>query len=186
MQNGEAFDAEYYAEANPDVKAALGTDEQALYSHYVNFGKAEGRRACAPPVNDPVSGATLVDSYQTTAMSGEVMVDTYSNGIKVLRVIAGNGQVDDEYLLLRTDYSDGLLDEDGNGIDDRDPLNSCGYTDLNFNFIIDGAPSRPDYVSESRLRGYELCEHGVLNGFYYCSNPECVARLEQSKRGHSY
>ena len=43
----ESFDAVYYANQNPDVVAIFGTDAQTLYSHYVNFGKAEGRYANA-------------------------------------------------------------------------------------------------------------------------------------------
>ncbi|MCR5502300.1 MAG: hypothetical protein K6F53_04785 [Lachnospiraceae bacterium] len=39
----DSFDAEFYAAAYPDVVAALGSTEQALYGHYVKFGKAEGR-----------------------------------------------------------------------------------------------------------------------------------------------
>lgn len=34
MPDGELFDAEYYAEHNPDVVAAIGTDMHALYAHY--------------------------------------------------------------------------------------------------------------------------------------------------------
>ena len=40
------FDAEFYAANNPDVVAALGTEELALYTHYVMNGRNEGRRAC--------------------------------------------------------------------------------------------------------------------------------------------
>ena len=43
MSDGQTFDAEFYAETYPDVVAALGSSESALYSHYVNYGKAEGR-----------------------------------------------------------------------------------------------------------------------------------------------
>ncbi len=39
------FDASYYAEKNPDVVAAFGTDANVLYSHYVNNGIHEGRNA---------------------------------------------------------------------------------------------------------------------------------------------
>lgn len=39
------FDPEYYAEQNPDVVEAVGTDTTALYNHYVNSGKSEGRAA---------------------------------------------------------------------------------------------------------------------------------------------
>lgn len=43
MADGTVFDADFYAETYPDVKQALGTDEAALYNHYVTYGKAEGR-----------------------------------------------------------------------------------------------------------------------------------------------
>ncbi len=48
--DGTIFDAEYYAQTYPDVANAVGTDRDALYNHYVTFGKAEGRLACAPTV----------------------------------------------------------------------------------------------------------------------------------------
>lgn len=43
MADGQIFDAEYYAKANPDVAAQFGTDEDILYEHYKNFGSQEGR-----------------------------------------------------------------------------------------------------------------------------------------------
>ena len=44
MPDGMVFDAEYYAQNNPDVVAALGTDENVLYNHYKEHGQAEGRK----------------------------------------------------------------------------------------------------------------------------------------------
>jgi hypothetical protein len=44
MKNGDVFDAAYYAQANPDVTAALGTSPKALYRHYLKYGKKEGRK----------------------------------------------------------------------------------------------------------------------------------------------
>ena len=39
MQDGGIFDADYYAQNNPDVVKAYGTtDPSTLYSHYENFG----------------------------------------------------------------------------------------------------------------------------------------------------
>lgn len=46
MADGTIFDAEYYANTYPDVKAAFGTNETLLYQHYKNYGRAEGRKAC--------------------------------------------------------------------------------------------------------------------------------------------
>ena len=43
MPDGQTFDAEFYAKTYPDVVDALGNSESALYSHYVNYGKTEGR-----------------------------------------------------------------------------------------------------------------------------------------------
>ena len=43
MPDGTQFDAEYYAQANPDVVAVYGTDANLLYQHYVTNGKNEGR-----------------------------------------------------------------------------------------------------------------------------------------------
>ena len=45
MPDGTSFDAEYYANSNPDVVAAVGKSETALYKHYVEYGKKEGRLA---------------------------------------------------------------------------------------------------------------------------------------------
>ena len=42
-----AFDAAYYAETNPDVAAACGTDEASLLRHYLSSGQAEGRKPSA-------------------------------------------------------------------------------------------------------------------------------------------
>lgn len=39
----DVFDAKYYADTYPDLKAAYGYDEAALYKHYMQFGLAEGR-----------------------------------------------------------------------------------------------------------------------------------------------
>ncbi|MDE7478614.1 MAG: CapA family protein [Lachnospiraceae bacterium] len=48
MPDGTIFDSDYYAYTYPDVVAELGTDTSALYQHYVNFGKTEGRFATNP------------------------------------------------------------------------------------------------------------------------------------------
>lgn len=58
MADGTVFDAEFYAQTYPDVKEALGTDENALYQHYVTFGRSEGRLPFAPaPMAQAAGGA---------------------------------------------------------------------------------------------------------------------------------
>ncbi|MBP5494409.1 MAG: hypothetical protein J6X97_04875 [Lachnospiraceae bacterium] len=37
------FDAEFYAKAYPDVVSVFGDSPEALYKHYLDYGKAEGR-----------------------------------------------------------------------------------------------------------------------------------------------
>lgn len=58
MSDGTVFDVEYYATNNPDVVAALGTDEAALYGHYINNGKNEGRKPCADNVTTETNAPT--------------------------------------------------------------------------------------------------------------------------------
>lgn len=48
MPDGTIFDAEYYAEQYPDVVNEFGNETEALYQHYVYFGKAENRLATNP------------------------------------------------------------------------------------------------------------------------------------------
>ena len=37
MPDGNVFDADYYAESNPDVVAVFGNDANILYVHYLLF-----------------------------------------------------------------------------------------------------------------------------------------------------
>ena len=67
-----AFDAAFYASQYPDVVAAFGNDEQMLYLHYVNSGKAEGRFANAQE-------ATVASAVNSTAQ-GEV-ANTKNDGV---------------------------------------------------------------------------------------------------------
>lgn len=43
----EVFDASYYYSAYPDVAAAFGMNEKALFEHFVNHGVREGRSGSA-------------------------------------------------------------------------------------------------------------------------------------------
>lgn len=61
MEDGTVFDAEYYAQMYPDVVAELGTEESALYQHYVIFGRSEGRQS----VNPAASASVTINSFDT-------------------------------------------------------------------------------------------------------------------------
>lgn len=41
------FDADYYSRTYPDLAAAFGTDENALFNHFVSYGIQEGRSCSA-------------------------------------------------------------------------------------------------------------------------------------------
>lgn len=68
MPDGVIFDADYYAQAYPDVAAAVGTDVNALYNHYVTYGQHEGRFPTAPaadaakPGSDARQASVLADA----------------------------------------------------------------------------------------------------------------------------
>ncbi len=49
MKDGTVFDAEYYAQKYADVTAVYGTEEEALFKHYTDFGRAENREAVEAP-----------------------------------------------------------------------------------------------------------------------------------------
>lgn len=71
MSDGTLFDAEYYAQQNPDVVAAMGKGVRALYRHYLNYGKAEGRKATA-------------DSTANVDFDAEFYARTYPDVVAVL------------------------------------------------------------------------------------------------------
>ncbi|SFN48139.1 hypothetical protein SAMN04487831_101366 [Pseudobutyrivibrio sp. UC1225] len=80
------FDAAFYATQYPDVVSIIGNDEQMLYWHYVNYGKAEGRFPNAQeaakavtatvPLAVPVVGTeTLADgAYDILAIGNSITV----------------------------------------------------------------------------------------------------------------
>jgi hypothetical protein len=69
MPDGTLFDAEYYAQNNPDVVAVYGNSESALYAHYVAYGRAEGRKATADSnvVATPVASVKTVSEKSLAA-----------------------------------------------------------------------------------------------------------------------
>lgn len=65
MEDGNLFDAEYYAATYPDV-AAVGNDEAALYNHYVNYGVNEGRTPYAVGPKAMADGNLFDATYYAT------------------------------------------------------------------------------------------------------------------------
>ena len=78
-------------------------------------------------------------------------------------------------LVRRTDAWGQLQDNDGDGIDDRDPINGCGYLDLNCNGFDDrfemsvvGSLAQED-VSEANAMQmmFNLLSHSCKHGIVY-------------------
>lgn len=107
-------------------------------------------------------------------------------------------------LVLRTDVWGTLQDMDGDGIDDRDPINGCGYLDLNYNGMDDRFEMAivNATAQENMSEGMELqttlnqlshqCKHGIVasqflydeelntyrSGRDFTQCPECVELYE--------
>lgn len=68
------FDPVYYATVYSDVANALGTDENVLYSHYLNFGQKEGRF----PYEGAMAGEQ-VDGIKNDSSTQTLMKDELPN-----------------------------------------------------------------------------------------------------------
>lgn len=114
MADGTYFDAEYYAQNNPDVVSVLGTDATVLYNHYVNNGKTEGRA----PYNTAFDISTLVDTATYAATIDATLRETDSSYLELKTALPGsyitfgtyeqdnnkkNGQEPIEWLVLEND-----------------------------------------------------------------------------------
>lgn len=86
MSDGGTFDSEYYAQQNPDVVAALGTDENVLYQHYLNNGKAEGRLPYATGAANTSASASpsVVATTEFKYVSCDSSIKRYSQVINYM------------------------------------------------------------------------------------------------------
>lgn len=64
MPDGTIFDAEFYAQIYPDVVEVFGTDADAMYQHYVKYGRNEGRYAYIGDVPLPAVTETTVQQTE--------------------------------------------------------------------------------------------------------------------------
>ena len=62
--SNDGFDPVYYAKANPDVVKVFGNSPEALYNHYLKYGKAEGRL--------PHANSSFVSNTTTTTTTTDV------------------------------------------------------------------------------------------------------------------
>lgn len=76
MPDGGIFDAEYYAQQNPDVVAVLGTDPARLYQHYLTCGRNEGRQPYSTELG-PDYAQARIKVFSAVIIAGTV----YENGV---------------------------------------------------------------------------------------------------------
>lgn len=96
MSDGGIFDPEYYAASNPDVTAALGTDANTLYNHYLQYGKNEGRKPYAdynPAATNPA--AATAPGPVISSSSGS----TFTVGSYTIAKAYTNSKLSDDLLL---------------------------------------------------------------------------------------
>lgn len=86
MPDGVVFDPAYYAQNNPDVVAAFGTDTNPLYYHYSVCGKNEGRLAADPAaaeqyVQAQTASVTAAQASEATRNAILALKTTYPEGL---------------------------------------------------------------------------------------------------------
>lgn len=82
MDDGNYFDAAYYASTYPDVAAVFGTDPAMLYMHYLLCGQAEGRLPYAP-------GTVISPAGQLQPFG----INTAQLNLDVFSALIGHGEV---------------------------------------------------------------------------------------------
>lgn len=133
----------------------------------------------------PTAGVVPAQTYQQM-MTPEILagfdrapyVESEEEAIAIMR----------NAVLLRTDFGGELVDEDGNGIDDRDPVNNCGYIDINCNALDDrfeiaflGAVQAEAGPEQAQMFQALLnmishrCPHGIVaSNFEYDATIGCI------------
>lgn len=121
------FDPVFYAQTYADVAVAFGTDTEALYNHYVNFGQKEGRIPYAGgqpgEVVDGIADTAVVDTAEVpvsttgftrasfpwfTRRHDDCPICDYMEGkMEVITYGATEAQVKERLLALKEVYPDG-------------------------------------------------------------------------------
>ncbi len=107
MPGGTQFDAEYYASQNPDVVAAFGNSEAALYQHYVQYGKAEGRTPFASEAQNTTPAASSLASgvKMEAGDEGYLRAGYLNNWTADYKLNDDQWHSDPAYGFVRGDYS---------------------------------------------------------------------------------
>ncbi len=157
------FDASFYADTYPDLKEAIGTDAEALYNHYVQFGQKEGR---LPNAQGKLSSA----SSSTTATGNSTSV---SNNNSSFYVADDVNYLRASYLSNWGSYTIGQVDKWGNG----DP--AVGFTRQDYS-------SDPFYISlRSELEAFIKEAGKTIHASYYSRSTCYIGNSDDSKYYHN-
>ncbi|GFI22296.1 hypothetical protein IMSAGC011_01070 [Lachnospiraceae bacterium] len=150
MPDGTIFDAEYYAQTNPDVTAVLGTDKNALYQHYATCGKAEGRQAYEEIDNTTISASSVLIE------AGD------ENYLRMGYLMAGFG-----YRLTPITENVYYTFENGGVVEHREPLETPRISDPAADFVRSDWSEDPRYQAIKNEIIQMISEKGVgaeING----------------------
>lgn len=129
MADGTVFDAEYYAQNNPDVVAVLGTDATVLYQHYQNYGKAEGRKAYDENSAQQIVDAPVPVQVQDIEPAGDYNVGT----------VYGPKLTKKELEEVKAVVKEFLASHDFSTMDDYGKFEAC------YNYLYDTCEFAPDW-----------------------------------------
>ena len=131
------FDAAYYAANNADVVAALGSSPEALYSHYTQFGKGEGRAAYEGDPNAVAKAESPAPAGEPAQTEGGATTQTPWGD---LYVIYGEGW--DSYFISEGAPGYAMVDE----LSNRVPITEASLVDWIFLGEMNGKHIRKYYV----------------------------------------
>lgn len=199
--SGKDFSTQYdkefgmiYLLYNDIKKNALSEGNGELYAQISDVENKKNQEAQAKQKSEIMSSPVYQKYFNSQTLSkfavGTEGVDYryISSALKVYRLgynspksgILGAFKFDDNFNLNRTDFADGLQDNDGNGIDDRDPINSLGCYDLNYDGIDDRSIFKSPFLEDNAAymvngdvkksekiviqgRLNYMCPHGIIN-----------------------
>lgn len=115
MSDGSYFDAEYYAQNNPDVVTALGSqDADVLYLHYINFGMTEGRYPYDPSLTSQIQKIESTSQSQPTIRKAKTTDE--KNALKKAKSYLKSSSFSLEGLIEQLEYEKFTPDQTAYGV----------------------------------------------------------------------
>lgn len=203
MADGNIFDAEFYASNNADVVAAFGKDEAALYSHYINYGKKEGRAGySADPAAKVAANSTVISATNVTSIAEAYAKSFAENDYKSIYSYAS------KFLSYMAELEPYKVEDDGAGskiynfATSKGPLMFYYYSGGDYNYILGAAlglhsmddgqrivGKEADYIrrneSSRRAHGFRTCSNYVYGKNTFAINDRWISYVN-CKNGYKY